>query len=139
MSVWLEKFSRCWSRFLSQERGSITVEFSLWIPVLLAVMFLGINVSVLHSAQSSYWNVSRDTARVVSRHAMGIEEAEAYARTGATLGSYVPEVKVSIDDELGVVTVVITAQVQSLIPFDVTSFALGDSFSVRVSQSMEPI
>jgi Flp pilus assembly protein TadG len=139
MPVWSGKLARCLRRFLSQEGGSITVEFSLWIPVLLSVMFLGINASILFSAQSSYWNVSRDTARVVSRHAMGVEEAEAYARRSATLGSYVPEVQVSIDDELDVVTVVITAEVQSLIPFDVTSFALGDSFSVRVSQSMEPI
>jgi Flp pilus assembly protein TadG len=139
MTTGAKKLVKCWKRFLSAESGSITVEFSLWIPVLLAVMFLGINASILFSAQSNFWNVSRDTARVVSRHAMGVEDAEAYARDRATLGGYVPDVQVSIDEEAGTVVVVITAEVRSLIPFDVTSFALGDTFSVRVSQSMEPI
>lgn len=129
---------RC-TGFLRQEAGSITVEFSLWVPLLLAVMFLGINASLLYSAQSNFWNISRDTARVVSRHAMTEAEAEVYALDLARLRDYEPEVQVSVDDQRGLVTVTITAEMRSLVPFDIASFALGDTMSVQVTQSLEPI
>lgn len=139
MSYRMKKFVQLCRPFLRQEGGSVTVEFSIWMPVLIAVMFLGINATVLFSAQSNFWNISRDTARVVSRHAMDVDQAEAYARDRARFSNYEPEVEVRIDDQLGIVTVVITADMRALIPFDVASFALGETFSVAVSQSMEPI
>lgn len=132
-------FTRRCSGFLKQDAGSITVEFSLWVPLLLAVMFLGINASLLFSAQSNFWNISRDTARVVSRHAMTEAEAEAYARDLARVRDYEPEVQVSVDDQRGLVTVTITAEMRSIVPFDITSFALGETMSVQVTQSLEPI
>jgi Flp pilus assembly protein TadG len=135
----LKGLARHGRAFLRQEGGSITVEFSLWVPLLLAVLFLGINASLLFSAQSNFWNISRDTARVVSRHAMSAEEAEAYARDRARSGSYEPDVQVQIDDQLGIVTVTISAEMRALVPFDVANFALGQIMSVQVSQSLEPI
>jgi Flp pilus assembly protein TadG len=125
--------------FLKGESGAITVEFSLWVPLLLGVMFLAINASMLFAAQSNYWNISRDTARVVSRHAMSVAEAEAYARNRARVSAYTPDVDVQVDDHLGTVTVTITADMRSLMPFDVTSFALGRTMSVEVTQMLEPI
>lgn len=115
------------------------MEFALWVPVLLAVMFLSVDASMLFSAQSNYWNISRDTARVVSRHAMTEAEAEDYARERAQVSAYQPDVRVRIDDQANTVTVTITADTHELMPFDVTGFALGRVMSVEVTQSLEPI
>ena len=125
--------------FWRGEGGSVTVEFALWVPVLLGVLFLSVDASMLFSAQSNYWNISRDTARVVSRHAMTEAEAEAYARERARVSSYTPEVQVTVDGQANTVTVTITADTHALMPFDVTGFALGRVMSVQVTQSLEPI
>ena len=84
-------------RFMSQENGSTTVEFVLWLPLLVAVLIVAVDASVLYMRQSNLWQVSRDTARIVSRHGMTELVAEAYARTGSDaearklLETYEPE------------------------------------------------
>ena len=125
--------------FLNGAEGGVTVEFALWVPVLLAMLFLSADASMLFSAQSNYWNISRDTARVVSRHAMTAAEAEVYARERAQISTYQPDVRVLIDERANTVTVTITADTHALMPFDVTGLALGRTMSVQVTQSLEPI
>jgi Flp pilus assembly protein TadG len=128
-----------WRNFLRGENGGITVEFALWVPVLLALLFLAIDASLLFSARANFWNLSRDTARVVSRHAMSVVEAESYARKLAKISDYQPEVRVRLNEQANTVTVTITAITAELMPFDVTGIVLGGTMSVQVTQSLEPI
>jgi Flp pilus assembly protein TadG len=49
--------------FLSDERGSQTIEFILWIPVIVALMITVIDAATLYLAHAEMETVARDTAR----------------------------------------------------------------------------
>ena len=55
--------------FGQRDEGNVTVEFVLWIPVLCTVLMLFVDTSLAYMSQSNFWNISRETARIVSRHA----------------------------------------------------------------------
>ena len=55
------------------------------------------------------------------------------------VGTYVPEIRVTIDDKTQIVTVSVTADADQVAPLGILSFALGDSVSFSVSQALEPI
>lgn len=125
--------------FAQDQRGNVTVEFALWVPVLLGILFLSADASMLFMNQSNFWNVSRDTARVVARHGMDRAAAEAYARKQASFGTHQPDVHVEIDDLAATVTVTITANTRDIAPFDVVGLALGQTIRAEVTQTLEPL
>ena len=53
--------------FGKKEDGSVTIEFVLWLPLLMALVLMATDASVAFMRQSHMWQVSRDTARIVSR------------------------------------------------------------------------
>lgn len=120
-------------------RGGISVEFVLWVPVFLGVLLTLADVSMIYLRQSSMMNVSQDTARIVSRHALDPDAAVDYARTEAMIGSYAPEVSVEVDEGEATVTVTISARATELAPFGVLTYAIGDRVTTRVTRSLEPI
>jgi Flp pilus assembly protein TadG len=119
--------------------GSITVEFVMWVPVFLMIFLAITDASLMFMHQSNFWNVSRDTARIVSRHGLDAEAAEAYARGNAAFGSYSPDVDVVVNEQAATVTVTISGKTAAMAPFGVLGFAVGDRISTRVTQSLEPI
>jgi Flp pilus assembly pilin Flp len=123
-------------RFMSREDGSTTVEFVLWLPLLVGVLMVAVDASVLYMRQSNLWQVSRDTARIVSRHGMTEGVAEAYARSEVQFGDYVPAVDVEIDGQL--VTVSMAASLDQVAPLGIFNFAIGDLLVASITQSMEP-
>ena len=127
------------SSFLRAEAGSATVEFALWVPVFVSIMLLGADASAAFTRQSNFWRVSFETARIVSRHGLDAEAGAAFARNNMRIGSYAPEVAVTIDDLTQTVTVLVTADFAKMAPFGILAFALDDSVSFTVSQTLEPI
>ncbi len=127
------------SSFLRAESGSATVEFTLWVPAFLAILLLGADASASFTRQSNFWNVSQETARIVSRHALDAEEGEAFARDRMRIGDYVPEVDVTVDETTQTVTVLVTANAREMAPFGILAMALGDRVAVSVSRTLEPI
>jgi Flp pilus assembly protein TadG len=125
--------------FLRAETGSATVEFTLWVPAFLAILLLGADASTAFIRQSNFWRLSHETARIVSRHALDAEAGAAFARDRMRIGSYMPEVQVTIDDKTQTVTVAVTVDVGQIAPFGILSLALGDRVSFAVSQTLEPI
>lgn len=123
--------------FRKDERGSTTIEFVLWVPVLLALLLFATDVTLAFMRQSQVWQVSRETARIVSRHGMDEAAAEAYAREIGTMGSNVPEVDVSLVGMDVVVTMSLPSA--SLTPFNTLGLLLGDRITTRVTHSMEPL
>ncbi|WP_145111201.1 TadE/TadG family type IV pilus assembly protein [Cereibacter sediminicola] len=122
---------------LRRDEGSATIEFVLMLPMFMALLMLITDASLLYMRQSSLLNISRDTARIVSRHAMTAVEAEAYAAgIGSTAKSRV-EARVSVAD--GFVTVTLTADAASLTPFGIVAFAVGEKLSVTATNIMEPV
>ena len=124
------------NRFVSRENGSTTIEFVLWLPLLVGVLIVAVDASVLYMRQSNLWQVSRDTARIVSRHAMDEATAEAYARQQATYGSYVPTVDVVMSGQA--VTVTLAANLTEIAPIGIFNFALSDQLTASITHAMEP-
>ncbi len=49
--------------FLRDDRGSQTIEFVLWLPIIGALLVIISYASILYSTHTEMWNVARDTAR----------------------------------------------------------------------------
>jgi|APEBP8051073178_1049388.scaffolds.fasta_scaffold00293_28 Flp pilus assembly protein TadG len=125
--------------FGRKQEGSVTVEFVLWLPVFMGIMLLSADASLMFLRQSNFWSVSRDTARIVSRHGLDTYRAELYAEQMAKVGTYTPDVTVRVDPITSTVTVQISGEAQRLAPFGIMSFAVGDRISAEVTQTLEPI
>jgi Flp pilus assembly protein TadG len=123
--------------FRRDERGSITVEFVLWVPLLVAFLLFATDVTLAFMRQSHVWQVSRETARIVSRYGMDEVQAEAFARESGTMGTNVPDVDVRFDGTDVIVTM--SLPTASLTPFNTLGFVLGDRITSRVHHSMEPL
>ena len=63
------------SRFVRDERGSVTIEFVIWVMPFIFMLAATVDASMLYLTHTEMWNVSRDLAR---RLAIGdMTEAEA--------------------------------------------------------------
>lgn len=125
--------------FAEDRSGAAAVEFALWLPMLVAVIMLAADATALFRSQSHYWDVSRETARIVARHALDATDGAHYAAGRLNSNGYTPDVDVAIDPSNQIVTVVVRGDAERLAPFGVLRLALGERIEVRVSQALEPI
>jgi Flp pilus assembly protein TadG len=124
--------------FLAAEDGNASVEFTVLLPVFMGLVVFAADTATIFTRQSNMWSVSQQTARIVSRHGLDAEAAEAFAAGLLSQGSYVPDVTVDVDSDTQIVTVVVTAESAQLAPFGILSRALDDRLTVSVSQALEP-
>jgi Flp pilus assembly protein TadG len=139
MTNFCKRAPRAFRAFRKRTDGGVTVEFVLWLPVFLALIMLSTDASIMFMRQSNFWSVSRDTARIVSRHGFDTAAAEQYAAVNARFGDYTPKVSVKVDQITSTVTVTITAQSERMAPFGVIGMAMGNTVSAQVTQTLEPI
>lgn len=125
--------------FLRAGDGSATVEFTMIVPAFLGFVLFAADASTSFTRQSTLWNVSQQTARIVARHALDAEGGARYAQDQLSFGATPPEVVVTIDAATQMVTVVVTVETAAMAPFGILQFALQDRMSVSVSQALEPI
>jgi Flp pilus assembly protein TadG len=123
--------------FRRDERGTATIEFVLWVPLLVALLLFATDVTLAFMRQSHIWQVSRETARIVSRHGMDEAAAETFALEKGTMGASVPEVDVSFEGMD--VIVVMSLPTATLTPFNTLRLVLGDRVTTRVTHAMEPL
>ncbi len=128
---------KSFTRFLVEENGTATVEFVILLPLFTMILLLVADASMLFLQHTSLMNVSRDTARIVSRHAMSPAEAKLYAEAEASRGRSIATADVTIQD--GFVTVIITSDASAAAPFGIVAFAVGDVIAGRAISTMEPI
>ena len=124
-------------RFTKDDGGSVTIEFTLLLPLFTAFLLLVTDASLLFLRQTTLMNVARDTARAVSRYAMTAAEAKTYAESVAKTGQGAATATVTITN--GIVTVNVTTSAKSAAPFGIVSFAVGDKLSGTATSTMEPI
>lgn len=124
------------ARFAGGERGTVSVEFVMWVPLLMTFLLVAVDTSTVFMRQANFWQVSRDTARLVSRYAMTEAEAASYAAAEAGFGEVRPQVDVTVDG--GLVTVTISSDMAATAPFGILNFALGDQLRARITHAMEP-
>ena len=72
---------------LRDDRGSQTIEFVLWIPIIGALMVLITDAFLLDMTHTEMWNVARDTARRMTTKNL-LTKAEAYASAQLTFFEY---------------------------------------------------
>jgi len=123
--------------FARGTRGSVTVEFVMWLPVFCGLLMLFADTSLTYMNQSNFWNVSRETARIVARHGFDAAAAETYAEAHASFGHYTPKALVTIEG--GTVTVTITADARAVTLFGILNFAQNQVIEASVTDVMEPI
>lgn len=122
--------------FKGDENGAVTIEFVLWLPLLMSLFLIATDATVAFMRQSQMWQVSRDTARIVSRYGMTESAAETYAIQNAAFGSTTPAVNVERSGTE--VIVAITTPADALTVFGTLNFALGERITTRVVHAMEP-
>ena len=122
--------------FKRDENGGVTIEFVLWLPLLMSLFLIATDATVAFMRQSQMWQVSRDTARIVSRYGMTESAAENYALQNAAFGSTIPAVDVERSGTE--VIVAITTPADALTIFGTLNFALGERITTRVVHAMEP-
>ena len=123
--------------FLSMERGSMSIEYVIMVPLFVAMISGAVDLSRVFVDQSNFYSAARDTARVVARHAMDEAAGEAYAAArAAQITNAATLTDVTIDTTS--VTVTISAPVTALAKFQFLSFLNSVTLSASVTQALEP-
>lgn len=123
--------------FLHETDGTATVEFVILFPILMLLLLMVVDASMLFLRHTSLMNVSRDTARIVARHAMTADEAKAYAEGFASTPSSPATAEIII--ETSRVIVRISTDSASTSPFHIIPIAVGDKLVARAISSLEPV
>ncbi len=71
-------------RFWKNEEGNATVEFVLWLPLIMGVVVGAFDLNIMLMTQNNMYNVARDTARRVSIGELTPTEAQKYALSQLT-------------------------------------------------------
>ena len=66
--------------FLFDTEGAVSVEFSLWVPIIFGVFVLIADFTYLAMVNASMWEAARNAARSVAIHQSDIASAESSAR-----------------------------------------------------------
>ena len=49
--------------FIRDEKGAVTIEFVLWVPIFVGLFVLVTDASIIYLTHSEMWSVARDTTR----------------------------------------------------------------------------
>lgn len=124
-------------RFLIEEDGTATLEFVILVPLFTMLLLLVVDASLLFLRHTSLMNISRDTARIVSRYAMTPDEAKVYAERFASTPASAATAEVILENDYVIVR--LTSDAASSAPFGIIAFAVGDLIVARAISTMEPI
>lgn len=100
-------------RFKAGEDGAVTVEFVLWLPLILAVMGFIADASLAFGSRSTIMRVLQDTNRAVSVGKI-TDLTEAEAQLTAAIAGIAPNAIVETTVDQGVITSVVTVPIRDL-------------------------
>lgn len=131
-------FGRALRRFRGDDSAAVTVEFVLWLPLFILILFLIVEVSLLFLTQSNMWNVARDAARRISTHEFNQTEAVAHATRAMTFGGH--RYVIAADAAGPEVSVTITTSIGEVLLFTYSPMAAfaGSTLTARVILREEP-
>ena len=127
------------SAFLRDDKGNQTIEFVLWLPIIVSLMVIITDASILYLTQTEMWNVARDTARRLSTGQLPTEGA-AVVYANQQLNLYDPAYVVTVDrNPNDRMTVVITVDIADATVFGYfLTPVLGDTMEARVVMRSDP-
>jgi len=74
--------------FLGDEKGAVTIEFVLWVPIFIGLFVFVTGASIIYLTHSEMWSVARDTTRRMTTGEITTrDEARDYAAAHLFLGS----------------------------------------------------
>ncbi len=136
--------------FLRDDRGSQSIEFVLWLPIIGALLVIISYASILYTTHTEMWNVARDTARRMTTGVFDVTgvldetAAEDYAQSQLKLYEFFGtgyDVQAAEDTVASTMTVVITLGVTDG-SFDAGFFGalslVGGTLAARVVMRAEP-
>lgn len=130
----------CWyHRFLRDETGAMTIEFVLWIPVIVALLTVVIDATTLYITHTEMWNVARDTARrMVSGRITTLDEARNCAAAAMSLRDFPYYVDAAYDKDTGAeVLIAIKVNDMAIIGYSPLSI-LGGNMVAHVIMRPDP-
>lgn len=123
------------ARFVRDERGSVTIEFVLWVVPFILMLAGTVDASILYLTHTEMWNVSRDIARRIS---IGdITPADAADEAQNELSFFGNHYTVAADIKDGDVIVAIQTTFKDASMFGIFS-AFGAKLTSRVVMRKEP-
>jgi len=125
---------------LRDERGAQTVEFVLWVPIIVALVVIMVDAATLYITHTEMWNVARDTARrMVTGKILTEADAEAYALDAMSLRDWPYAVEADYD-ESGVVQFLMALEVGdiSIIGYGSPLTIFGGTVRARVVMRPDP-
>lgn len=63
-------------QFLKSEDGSLSVEFTLWVPVIFMVLMLVVDTSAAFFAQANMWHLAGDVSRALAMGRTSVAEVQ---------------------------------------------------------------
>ncbi len=122
-------------RFLSDDRGSVTIEFVLWVPIFAVLMMLASDTSFMFLTMTRMENASRDAARRVSMGQLDRQTVSSYVMAGLDTAPYTISADCSTADYA---CVQIRRPVSSIVTFSVLSALLGETVATETKMRLEP-
>lgn len=126
--------------FFRDDHGAMTIEFVLWVPVIVAMLVIVIDATTLYVTHTEMSNVARDTARrMVTGHISSKQEAESFAYSAMSLREYPYTVDASYDPSGSMdVSVMMNYSDIAIVAFS-TLTLLGGNMTAHVSMRSEPV
>lgn len=130
---------RRWRRvFVDRDRGSVTTEAVIIVPVVVILTMVIVQFVLVwhgrHVAQAAAQTAARSAASYQSTAALGRSDADAYLRQVAP--NLLPDRDVQVDRTATTVSVSVTADVLTVIPFG--SFSVHEKASAPVEAFTAP-
>jgi len=126
---------RAFVQLIRNDRGAVTIEFVLWIPILVALLVTAIDATTLYVTQTEMWKVARDTARrMVTGRVLTESDAEAYAQNAIKLREAPYQVDAVYDKNVAVqVTITLDFDDISIVGYGSPLKILGTTLTARVA------
>jgi Flp pilus assembly protein TadG len=125
-------------QFLRDERGSVTIEFVLWVPIMAVILVAATDATVLYLHHTEMWNVSRDVARRVAVGDMSEADAVTVVQNEMFLYSRAYTVATSDPTELDV-RIMIQTSIADASVFGFFKPVMGRYLTAMVTMRREPI
>ena len=124
--------------FLRDEKGAVTIEFVLWVPIFVSLLVFVTDASIIYLTHSEMWNVARDTTRrMTTRQLKTVTEARDFAAARLFLGQRTYVIEPDFGGEMNV-TIAIGLDDATIFGFFFESI-LGKSLVASVTMRNEPL
>jgi Flp pilus assembly protein TadG len=124
--------------FLRDEKGAVTIEFVLWVPIFVGLLVFVTDASIIYLTHSEMWSVARDTTRrMTTGQITSRAEARDYAASRLFLGSRTYVVDPDFGGEMNV-TIAVGLDGAAIFGFFFEPI-LGRSLVASVTMRREPL